>query len=88
MSIELDEQTKANICGAFYTMSQNFAQTEIERQRPHVMMRPRVFPDGDKWCALYGEDLQSGVAGFGNSPDEACNQFNAAWYKTNREAGR
>lgn len=26
------------------------------------------YKDGDKWCALYGEDLQSGIAGFGNTP--------------------
>lgn len=26
------------------------------------------FKDGDKWCALYGEDLQAGIAGFGNTP--------------------
>jgi hypothetical protein len=27
--------------------------------------------DGDKWCALIGENLQDGLAGFGNSPIEA-----------------
>lgn len=26
------------------------------------------FKDGDQWCALYGEDLQVGIAGFGNTP--------------------
>ena len=26
------------------------------------------YKDGDKWCALYGEDLQSGIAGFGDTP--------------------
>lgn len=26
------------------------------------------FKDGDQWCALYGEDLQAGIAGFGNTP--------------------
>jgi hypothetical protein len=23
--------------------------------------------DGDQWCALYGPDLQEGIAGFGHS---------------------
>jgi hypothetical protein len=27
--------------------------------------------DGDKWCALYGENLQEGCAGFGETPIEA-----------------
>lgn len=28
----------------------------------------RVFRDGDKWCALRGEDLMSGCGGFGDTP--------------------
>ena len=48
---------------------------------PHVLMRPRIFVDGDQWCALYGEDLQDGVAGFGSSPSEAMADFDAAWIK-------
>ena len=42
----------------------------------HVLMRPRLFVDGNKWCALYGEDLQNGVAGFGDTPIAACVDFN------------
>lgn len=53
--------------------------TEQLRQRPHVIMRPRIFPDGNMWCALYGADLQMGVAGFGKSPAEACEAFDVAW---------
>lgn len=26
------------------------------------------FKDGNQWCALYGEDLQVGIAGFGKTP--------------------
>lgn len=26
------------------------------------------FKDGNQWCALYGEDLQAGIAGFGGTP--------------------
>ena len=43
--------------------------------RPHVLFRPHVFPDGDKWCALYGDNLQDGVAGFGDTPHKACLDF-------------
>ncbi len=33
------------------------------------------------WCALYGDDLQNGVAGFGDSPQEAVAAFNRAWIR-------
>lgn len=47
--------------------------------QPHVLMRPKLFLDGDKWCALYGDDLQNGLAGFGSSPARAMSEFNRAW---------
>ena len=31
--------------------------------------------DGDQWCALVGEDLQSGTAGFGSTIAEAVTQL-------------
>jgi hypothetical protein len=49
------------------------------RRSPHVYMRPRVFLDGDKWCALYGKDLQEGVVGFGDTPEKACADFDYSW---------
>jgi len=51
------------------------AITRAALTAPHVLMKPRIFPDGDSWCALYGEDLMMGVAGFGASPEEACAAF-------------
>lgn len=46
---------------------------------PHVRMRASVKPDGDKWCCLYGDDLMVGVAGFGDTPQQACWDFDRAW---------
>lgn len=52
---------------------------------PSVLYRPAISIDGDKWCALYGEDLQNGVAGFGDSPEQAMQAFDSAWLqKLNR----
>jgi hypothetical protein len=48
-------------------------------QRPSVLFRPAVFIDGNQWCALYGENLQDGVAGFGDSPAEAMWDFDKNW---------
>jgi hypothetical protein len=44
-------------------------------------LKPKIMPDGDKWVCLYGSDLQEGVAGFGDTPNEAILDFNQAFYK-------
>ena len=46
---------------------------------PHVLYKPTLMPDGTKWCALFGENLQEGVAGFGDTPAEAMAEFDKAW---------
>lgn len=48
---------------------------------PHVLMRPRIYPDGNQWCALYGENILNGVVGFGSSPHKAVEDFNRNWFK-------
>jgi hypothetical protein len=42
---------------------------------PSTHLRPRLFPDGNRWCALYGESLQEGMAGFGKTPEGAMADF-------------
>lgn len=59
--------------------SNTIQDAAMEYTRPSVLMRPKVYPDGDMWCALYGDDLQSGVAGFGKSPSEAMYDFDKNW---------
>jgi len=54
---------------------------EAARIEPSYLYRPRLFIDGSEWCALYGENLQDGVAGFGRSPAEACDAFDKAWHQ-------
>ncbi|MEH3121146.1 MAG: hypothetical protein PGN16_04065 [Sphingomonas phyllosphaerae] len=54
-------------------------QAECERARPFMLLKPRMFPDGGQWCALYGDNLQEGVAGFGNTPDAASRAFDVEW---------
>ena len=54
----------------------NAAQSQ---QLPSVLYRPRLMADGDMWCALYGDDLASGVAGFGKTPADAMFEFDKAW---------
>lgn len=55
-------------------------QAAAETTRPSVLYRPTLFMDGADWCALYGDDLQNGVAGFGKSPADAMTAFDNAWW--------
>lgn len=55
--------------------------TANRRREPDAVFRPRLSLDGNRWCALYGDNLQDGVAGFGASPEEAMLDFNANWSK-------
>lgn len=60
----------------------SIARAFEDQYRPCVLFRPKVYIDGDQWCALYGDDLQSGVAGFGVSPDKAMRDFDKNWYES------
>lgn len=53
----------------------------IYQQRPSVRMKPILTKDGNQWCALYGENLQVGIAGFGDTPELALEEFDKNWYK-------
>ena len=44
-----------------------------------ALLKPRIFRDGNQWCVLYGDNLQDGIAGFGDSPRLAVYAFNTAW---------
>ena len=43
-----------------------------------AVMKPALYKDGDMWCALHGEDLQVGIAGFGPTPALALMAFDVA----------
>lgn len=54
-------------------------QAARELIRPFMILKPRVFPDGNKWCVLYGNDLQYGVCAFGDTPEQASINFDNNW---------
>ncbi len=41
-----------------------------------VLLKPKLFIDGNQWCVLYGENTQEGIVGFGASPYKAILDFN------------
>lgn len=63
-------------------VAQEFTSVAYEQQRPSVLYRPNLSRDGNQWCALYGDDIQVGVAGFGDSPSKAMYDFDKNWSKT------
>lgn len=46
-----------------------------------AMLRPKVTKDGNKYCVLYGNDLQDGIAGFGDTIHLAILDFNQQFHK-------
>lgn len=54
---------------------------EAEKLRPCLLHKPKIYLDGNMWCALLGVNIQEGVCGFGESPDEAMRAFDKAWYQ-------
>lgn len=74
------EQSQMNQITAAWSHSGDMAG------RPHVLMRPRLFLEiPGEWCALYGENIQDGVAGFGDSPRAACADFDRRWNWSQKE---
>lgn len=57
-----------------------FQEAASEQMRPCVLLKPTLKPDGDRWCALYGENLQDGIAGFGKSPSDAMHDFDKNYH--------
>jgi hypothetical protein len=65
--------SQAMICDQFMAVT-------WEMQRPAVLFRPSVYADGGQWCALYGDDIQIGVSGFGETPEAAMADFDKNWH--------
>lgn len=42
----------------------------------------KIFPDGNQWCVLLGENLQDGYAAFGDTPAQALRAFERAYEVT------
>jgi hypothetical protein len=67
------------ICHAANMAGEVWQQAAYEHMRPSAVFRPVLSKDGNMWCALYGENIQIGVTGFGETPDAAMREFDKAW---------
>lgn len=43
-------------------------------------LKPTLYKDGNQWCYLLGDNLQTGVAGFGDTPALAMYDFQKAFW--------
>lgn len=68
------------ICHAAAMAGEEWRIAGAQHGTPSAVWRPKLYIDGNKWCALYGDNLQDGVAGFGQSPADAIWDFDRAWH--------
>jgi hypothetical protein len=80
--------TASDTCHAANMAFAAIQQAAYCQMEPSVLYRPRIFQDGDQWCALLGEDLQVGICGFGFSPADAVAAFNIAWITPTTSKGK
>lgn len=85
--LDLDEVSEEQEIGEHYALVSQVQAPEDKvldnvvkvLSSPHAVFKPKVYPDGNQWCALYGDDLMMGVCGFGDTPAEACADFDKNW---------
>jgi hypothetical protein len=61
--------------------AREFQSAAQEMQRPSAIFKSTLSRDGDQYCALLGENLQTGVDGFGDTPDKAMRDFDKIWHE-------
>jgi len=78
-----EHEMRERMVGAFNDACRRVEQEAVsvihDFYAPSVRFRPTLSLDGTLWCALYGDNLQDGVAGWGPSPDLAMRSFDVAW---------
>ncbi|MDE2107077.1 MAG: hypothetical protein KGL39_58260 [Patescibacteria group bacterium] len=79
MNFDNDRLAVDAICHAADMVKIAWQEAAWEQQRPSVVFKPELSKDGDMWCALFGDNLQEGVAGFSPRPADAMWAFDQAW---------
>lgn len=46
-----------------------------------AMLKPDIRKDGNQWSVLYGDNIQEGIVGYGDTPHEAIMDWDAAFNK-------
>ncbi len=76
METQLDKDTQMMIANQIICWEQiKYEDTRYLQYLPSVLYKPKLYIDGNQWCASYG-DMPEGVFGFGDSPQKAIDDFN------------
>lgn len=54
---------------------------EASNWNKFVLLKPKLFKDGNQWCVLLGDNIQEGICGFGDTPNKALFDWNAQFDK-------
>jgi hypothetical protein len=79
--MSVGEMAENAICFAAERVANQLENMISNMDRPSVRFRPKLRRDGNKWIAVYGDNLQEGVVGVGESPGEAMFHFDCEWEK-------
>ena len=79
MTNEWSQIAADGICHEARMASAEIQYVAGQHARPSVLYRPKLSADGDMWCALLGDNLMEGVAGFGETPAKAMEVFDKAF---------
>ena len=75
--IHLDETQ----VGQSALLDEMFKRTDTLKELDLIeKLKPNFSKDGNRYCYLYGENLQVGIAGFGNTTAEAMSDFYRAFW--------
>jgi len=55
------------------------AQEFVEKQPGYSRQNLKVMCDEGSWFILYGDDLASGIGGYGETPEAVMNDFKLNW---------
>lgn len=64
----------------FYRACEEATNTLAAMRAPHVLLKPHFARDGNQYSYLLGDDLAEGVAGFGDTPAKAAQDFDNNWF--------
>lgn len=66
--------------GYLYEKKMQDYEYQCQRTAPHVIHNAKILKDGNQWCCILG-DLPTGICGFGDTPEKACDEFDKVWFQ-------
>ncbi len=56
-------------------VQQTIENAAVELKRPSMLFKPKLYIEGNQWCAMYGDSPAISLQGWGNSPELALIDF-------------